>query len=277
MKKNRFFLRSFFTLRSCTKWFDHLDADPYLRRCVRFEPQLAEKLHRPYRRVGLSTQQRLNLLLEHFNISTQIGLTKIVAITYRESLEIAHFEDREKNTFVLSLTRPGQFGKEGDVAMHLSDGQNRLYSMCFSLRETAGIRELDIGCVQGPDDEKSREMIRQLTRGMHGLRPRSLMLEAARDFAQATHCARLRLVGNHKHIYRSWRKRKDISFNYDEFCADIDASVQDGGDWIIPLVGELRPISEVASKKRAETLRRRNLLETIHQEIMAQFSHITSN
>jgi hypothetical protein len=231
---------------------------------------MAEKIHRPYRRVGLNTSTRLALLFNHIKISQDLGLMNILAKASSDPLEIAHFSDRDGTPYLLTLTRPGQFGKEGEVAMHLTNGQERLYTACFSLCEVLGVRELDIGSLQGPGSENGREVIRQLTRGMHGLRPRSLMLEALRAFAQHTHCMRLRMTGNALHIYRSWHKRKDIRFDYDAFCAEITGVQHDSGDWLIPLVGERSPLSEVPSKKRAEATRRRDLLDEVGQSIKSK-------
>lgn len=234
LRRARFYFRSFISFRPSLSWFNLLDSHPDLRDCVRHEPEMAEKLHRPYRRTDLSVARRLQLIVEHVRISDEIGFSGLMARAYREPVEIALFNNRTGQPLSLLLGRPGQFGKEGELALHLSDGINRIYSACFSLRELNGLRELDIGCLQGPaGDMDGRQLIRELTRNLHGLRPRSLILESLRSIAQSLDCDRLRVVGNANHIYRSWRKRRNIAFDYDEFCSEIDSHQLVGHDWLL--------------------------------------------
>jgi hypothetical protein len=268
-KRLRFFLRSLLSLRSSAIWFDALDTSASLDTCARYEPDMAEKLHRPYRRSGLSVKDRLELVLDHNRIVSLLGWSDLVANSYANAVEIASFTDREGSALQLVLARPGQFGKEGELALHLVDGDTRLYSACFSFRKSDGIRELDVGCIQGPDLQDARQNIRDLTRSLHGLRPRSLILEAIRSIADSAGCARLRVVGNANHIYRSLRKRRKIAFDYDAFCTEAKGVTTGTGDWLLPVRAELRPLAEIPSKKRAETSRRRTLLEQIDGRIQA--------
>lgn len=77
------------------------------------------------------------------------------------------------------------------------------------------------------------------------------------------------MVGNTSHIYRSLRKRRDIAFDYDAFCAEEKGTATSAGDWLLPQRAELRPLADIPSKKRAETRRRRALLEQIDGRIQA--------
>jgi hypothetical protein len=268
-RRLRFYLRSALSLRPSAIWFDALNTSASLDTCALHEPEMAEKLHRPYRRSGLSVKNRLDLVLDHNRIVSLLGWSDLVAKAYQDAVEIANFTDREGSILQLVLARPGQFGKEGELALHLVDGDTRLYSACFSFRESDGIRELDVGCIQGPDLLDARQNIRDLTRGLHGLRPRSLILEALRFIAGMAGCAHLRVVGNANHIYRSLRKRRKIAFDYDAFCTEAKGVTASTGDWLLPVRTELRPLAEIPSKKRAETSRRRALLEQIDSRIQA--------
>lgn len=268
-RRLRFYLRTLLSLRATASWLELLDRQADLQACTEHEPEMAEKIHRPYRRAGLPLKARLALVQNHVKIAERLGWTRLMAAAYGNPESIASFNDRTGHVLQLVLSRPAQFGKEGELALHIADGDERLYSACFSFRETDGRRELDIGCIQGPAAEDGRQKIRDLTRNLHGLRPRSLMLEALRDVAAAAGCERLRMVGNSNHIYRSLRKRRKIAFDYDAFCAEIEGAAADESDWLLPLVADARPLSEVPSKKRAETARRRALLAEIHDQVLA--------
>lgn len=267
-RRLRFHLRTLFALRATAAWLDLLNSDADMRTCLEHEPEMAEKIHRPYRRAGLPLRTRLALVRDHVGIAESLGWTPLMAKAYGQTAPIASFVDRTGQALQLVLTRPAQFGKEGELALHITDSDSRLYSACFSLRETDGRRELDIGCIQGPDAEDGRQKIRDLTRNLHGLRPRSLILDALRFVATAANCDRLRMVGNDNHIYRSLRKRRKIAFDYDAFCAEQEGAQADGADWLLPVEVEPRPLSEVPSKKRAETTRRRALLDDIRGQVL---------
>ena len=267
-RRLRFHLRTLLSLRATAAWLDLLHSDASLRTCLEHEPEMAEKIHRPYRRAGLPLKTRLALVRDHVGIAETLGWTPLMARAYGQTAPIASFVDRTGQTLQLVLTRPAQFGKEGELALHITDADSRLYSACFSFRNTAGRRELDIGCIQGPAAEDGRQKIRDLTRNLHGLRPRSLMLDALRFIAAAAGCDRLRMVGNSNHIYRSLRKRRKIAFDYDAFCAEEEGAEADGADWLLPVSVEPRPLSEVPSKKRAETTRRRALLDDIRGQVL---------
>lgn len=275
LRRLRFYLRSLTTLSQSKRWFEQLSSDQMLWQCLRYEPEMAEKLHRPYRRTGISAEAKLQLVLDHVRSSQNLGWSDLIVRAYAGSALIAQFEDKNHHTWMLTLTRPGQFGKEGELALNLVDGDVRIYSAAFSFRGDVH-RELDVGCIQGPEAEDARQLIRDLTRSMHGLRPRSLILEAIRGLAVVSACSRIRVVGNANHIYRSLRKRRAISFDYDEFCAEVTGVVPDGRDWVLPVQADVRPLSEVASKKRAETARRRSLLESVGNQIVAKVQRLTT-
>jgi uncharacterized protein VirK/YbjX len=268
-RRLRFYLRSLLSLGPSSIWFALLNDNPGYRQCLRHEPEMAEKLHRPYRRAGLRANERLGLALDHARICERLGWTELIARAYGETVEIARLVDRDSHPFRILLARPGQFGKEGELALHFSDDDVRLYSACFSFRESGGVLELDVGCIQGPGLDDGPQRIRELTRGMHGLRPKSLILESLRAVALATGCSRLRVVGNANHIYRSLRKRRHIAFDYDAFCQEAGGATANGADWLLPVRSEARPLSEIPSRKRSETARRRALLEALGGQIRA--------
>jgi uncharacterized protein VirK/YbjX len=266
----RFYLRSLFSLQSSATWFQLLDQLAPLRQCLKHEPEMSEKLHRPYRRTGFTSMERFQLVHNHIRVCEQLGWSELMASSYGKTYEIACFTDRNDHPLRLILARPGQFGKEGEIALHLMDGEVRLYSACFSFRVENGLQELDIGSIQGPSFADGRQRIRDLTRSLHGLRPRSLILEGLRAIASSTACSRLRVVGNSSHIYRSLRKRRSIAFDYDAFCMEVSGAIANGQDWLLPAQLEVRPLNEIPSKKRAEALRRRTLLEDLGNQIQAR-------
>ncbi|WP_414041023.1 DUF535 family protein [Acidithiobacillus sp. M4-SHS-6] len=278
-RRLRFHLRTLFSMRETAIWLDLLHSDANLQACLEHEPEMAEKIHRPYRRAGIRPKTRLALLQDHIEVIKALDMAPLMARAYEQTVLIARFVDKKDQSLQLLLSRPAQFGKEGELALHLTEGDSRtrLYSACFSFRRTDGLRELDIGCMQGPANENGRQKIRDLTHNLHGLRPRSLILSTLRFIAIATDCDRLRMVGNDNHVYRSLAKRREIAFDYDAFCTDEKGANSDGADWLLPVIVESKPLSEVPSKKRAETNRRRALVNDIQDQVLKHMSTTRSS
>lgn len=263
-RRLRLYLRTVFYLKATKPWFTMIDRHAVLRRCLRLEPDMAEKLHRPYRRSRFDSEQRAALAFDHVRIVDRLGLGDLVADAYAIPVAVACFNDRNGKPLRIELARPARFEKEGDIAVHLVEGDQRIYSACFSFRTTpSGGHEIDVGCIQGPTMDDAREYIRTLTRRLHGLRPRSIILESLRAIAVATGAEGLRIVGNAGHIYTHLRKRKALHFDYDQYCEEAGGTRNHDGDWHLPAKVDPRPIDQVPAKKRAETIRKRALVDSV--------------
>ncbi|GAA5180564.1 VirK/YbjX family protein [Niveibacterium umoris] len=270
--RSRFILRSAY-YRSTTKtWFARLNADPMLRTFVRLQPELAEKLHRPYARADHPATTRLQALDEHYRICREQRWAPLLAQVGRGPVTLATWQGKDEVPLVLTLTVPGQFAKEGEMAVHLMRNDVRQCTVLVSLRGDGSGRWLDIACLQGPaggEGGEGRDAMREITKACHGLRPRSLLLEVARLIAGLAGCSNIVGVGNARHIYRNARKRRDIAFDYDAFWAESGGERRNDGDWNLPLAAAVKPMEDVPSKKRAEVVRRRQM----QAAILAQASH----
>lgn len=272
-RRTRLLLRSLALLRSTRKWFSRLDEDALLRHWVRCHPELAEKPHRPYLQRGRSASDRVSLLEAHYRNCAAAGWDSIVETLCTGPLLLAGFVDRDTKPLELQLDRAGQFGKEGEFVLNLVENGERLYSAAFSFRSDGGERELFIGCLQGPACEKGRERVRSLTRACHGMRPRSLMLETMQWLAEQSGCTRLAATGTSGHIYQCLRKRRTIAFDYDACWREFGGEQRSGGDWLLPLHPEHKPLESVASRKRAEAARRNQLREEITEQARTHLAH----
>jgi uncharacterized protein VirK/YbjX len=129
---------------------------------------------------------------------------------------------------------------------------------------------VDVGCVQGPrgDGADASTVIRHVTKALHGCRPRDFMMTALRSVAELASAERIVGVGAARHIYRHWRKRKSITFDYDGFWAEQRGQVRTDGDYEIAPRLTFRSLDELPSRKRAEARRRQQLLITVREQIL---------
>ena len=272
-RRTRLLLRSLVLGGSSREWFALLDEDPLLRRWAHHHPEIAEKPHRPYQQRGRSAADRVSLLEAHYRSCRAAGWDDILEALCSGPVVLAGFVDRDDKPLELQLDRPGQFGKEGEFALNLVEKGERLYTIAFSFREAGDGRELFIGCLQGPACESGRERVRSLTRACHGLRPRSLVFETMQWLAEQSGCVRLTATSSSDHIYRSLRKRRAVAFDYDACWQELGGELRTGGDWLLPLTPEHKPLESVASRKRAEAARRNALREQITDQARSHLAH----
>jgi len=139
--------------------------------------------------------------------------------------------------------------------------------MALAFRRQGAEHSLHIGCLQGPDGPGGREQVRVLTRGMYGLRPRDLLLQAARELAASAGYTHLELVSDAQHIHRSLRKRRSFAFCYDAFAREHGATPTLSRCWRIALQRARCPLEQVHARKRAETARRGALLDALRVQL----------
>lgn len=269
--RKRFILRSLWYRHPSAAWFAWLAADRFRRHYLRHAPYVAEKPHRPYQRADLTAAQRVAALRDHLHQCAAAGFNPVLRAMLDAPLELATLTGKDGRALHLKLEPPGQFEKEGDCVIHLEQDGFRACTVAFSLRSTAdGQREAFLGCLQGPTVEQAKDLMREITKATHGLRPKALMVDAVRAVAQTLGCVRLVGIGGGNHIYRNPRKRKHIAFDYDAFWESVGGSARADGDFDIPVVHTPKALEDVASKKRAEVTRRNTLIAEMHTAISAQ-------
>ena len=248
-KRLRFLARSMFYATVTRDLLDYLEANPPIARIVALQPWLFERLHRPYLRAHLNARQRLAVILAHYEYCNRLGWQALCLKIAQAPIELARIPNRHTHTYRLQLTYASRFSKEGEWAVHLLDGQRRIYTFCASLLQERGQRLLFIGCLQGPTGADGRDLVRRVTRDLYGYRPRDLMLEAARAIGEAAGVAYLGLIATRDHVYRHprsrWRKRNTMTawtFDYDVYAAELGGTADTAGYWRIPLRKDHKPI-----------------------------------
>ena len=201
-------------------WFELLQC-PELAVVAGHHPCLFQKLQRPYLHRHLNTRQRFLALRQHY---------QFVVAEFSPLIRQEIYATPGKLLAVLPLDGIGKFGlrlscsrqeKEGDLMIGLVDMTINvtLFTLAFSVtRYETRPRELFIGGLQGikyAGQASEKKLIIALTRGLHGLRPKALLLFAVQVLAGLWGVTRIRAVSNEMHIYQHWQKRRRVAANYD--------------------------------------------------------------
>ena len=217
------------------------------------------------RRLGAQGRLRATLASLH-GVCGAMGDAANVRRLINDGLTLGTLADGTR--IVLSLN--GVSFHEGlwQVALMAADG-TRLYSIGFGLTDD---QTLLMGNVQGPSPslgvDDGQERIREATHAAHGMRPAHLLVHVLRLLAPRWDVRRLRGIDPENHVKGRWNLRDSrLGFDYRGFWEEHGAARDASGNWLLPLGTSVRPLEEVASKRRAMYRRRYAMFDALREAV----------
>ncbi len=264
-KRGKFVLRSLLYRRAMIQVFELFRSEP-LKALPAQYPELLDKPLRPYRFASASARQRASMLIEHYRLLQQCYPALIAPLYLGEGVTLGHYP---LSGCRIVLRHDGTFRREAELAVSIVDPQGRrLYSCAFSLAGQADALSLVIGSVQGPEPDvpQAQERVRELTKEGHGLRPKSLVVMLVMAMAEAMGVVRVNAVRKRAHVFQARRysskQKAHLQADYDELWQEFGAQVLDAN--FVTLAPVVRkPLTEIASKKRAMYRRRYEWLDAL--------------
>jgi len=165
-----------------------------------------------------------------------------------------------------------QFRKEGELTLSLElEGlEGPVMALAFSL-ERAPELCLRVGGFQGRKggDEAT---IKLVTKALHGLRPKNLLVLVAQELARALGASEVCGVGNGIHIYRARMHspllpKRDIHFDFDALWAELGGTPLPDGWFRLPLETPRRAPEDVPPHKRSLYAKRYAMLDQLSQQV----------
>jgi hypothetical protein len=258
----------------CTgEWFQFLQR-PELAVVIQNHPYLYHKLQRPYLTCNLSTRERLEALKEHYGFVTeQFSAEGMRSLYSKSGLVLASFPVKDAGQYELRLGCSRK-EKEGDLTVGFAkaDLSGNLATLSFSIwKYRNGHKEIFIGGLQG-NRSVDKEFIVTLTRGLHGLRPKALLVFVMQQLATCWKIPHLRAVSDTTHIYRHFQKRKVVSASYDGFWLECGGILSADGMFDLPSTFVPRDIALIKVNKRQMYRRRYKTLGELADQIRDQLS-----
>ena len=251
---------------------------PNLSVILALHPHIIKKPFKPYLCVNWNKQQRITSVTQHFQCMSELFSSNLPLIYRDEGYCLLEIEDRDEAKYTLILDR-GQ-NREGALGLRLVNEKNqRIYMITMNLSpENQG--SMYIGSIQGPnhDVENRNDVIKALTKGCHGLRPKALILEFAIMLARSLDLNMLCGISNKSHMYQSWRyigrKRNVVTFDYDSHWQEYGAEVFDDNFYKIPLDAPKKDLESLNRNKRKLYTKRYQWLEETELLFDANISKI---
>jgi len=272
-KQIKLSVRTVIHYRQTQRWLAYWNATPMHARLAQATPRLLQKIYRPYQSLRLRSQDRLNILVSHYDFIFQQGLGPLVLCATQAPVLLGSFSGKSGALYEIRLSAIATLDREGELALDLYSDQQRLFSVAFTFYGSELIPCIGIGCLQGPRGSNAQERVRNATRDMFGLRPKGLMLRLVREIGRAYGCKKLILVGNQNRVMFHQIRSGQVFADYDDFWQEIGAVQRPDGEYQIACDAIAAPnLQEIPSHKRSEARKRIELTERACSATLTGFS-----
>lgn len=280
LKRLRYLVRAWRDPRTHDEWLRFLNAPQFSGGALAERlPQLYAKVQSSYVWRSLDIAARVRLLQDHYRgfFASSRSFCEAVHSCSGRSLWT---EEIDGSAYELRLCHLPLNWREGEISLALFEAEKLVGSLTFvvtGLSEIvgAGGASLAIGGIQGVNDSEGLQVFRRLTKSMHGLRPFSLLIHAARAVALAFGAPRVLAVGDTQHALAYKRANQRVHICYDQIWSEHGATRDAKGWFDLGVQTPLKSLSDIASNKRAQYRRRYELMDGIAVSI--QRSLIAAN
>ncbi len=277
IKRWKFIGRAALTPGLTRRWFKLLGRAE-LASLVSQRPRLFGKLQRPYLFRSLGPRRRLQALEAHYTFAiAHLSQPALSAIAAPAGLKLCEMSSSDSGPLSLRLLYTDAFEKEGELTLGIfaQEPARLVTAATFSIIPTAdGAREIFIGGLQAGNKADQRDLIRDVTKEIFGMRPKAFALWSIQTLAAVWHLPRIRAVGDDQHVYRHFQERKDISASYDDFWQESEGIADGRGFFVLPPRFTPRPPEDIKPNKRRLYQRRYELLESLAGQMRATLEHI---
>jgi uncharacterized protein VirK/YbjX len=225
-------------------------------------PLILKSVLLPYISTNFSLLEKLEAIESHYQVLSVIGL-KAFLFDENSYCNLAAIQIGEKELRVV-LDKPLWMRYEGEMAINLFYGSDRVFSAAFSLVDKYS--SIYVGALQGSGvSQDSKDLFAKLTTQWHGVRPRDMMVYVTCMMAKILGFDKILAVGDTLHP--SLIKNNPKSLSYDQIWSENGGIQNEDGFFVVSSQMRVRESSEIAPKKRAMYRRRYELLGILEQEM----------
>jgi uncharacterized protein VirK/YbjX len=252
---------------SAQAWFETIET-PLMRPFAQANPRLAFTPMRAYLSSRWRRDRRAKVLLDTYRMAGAGPSPLRQALAGPLPVELLAFPLDGLGDVSVLLGRDQKFRKEGELALFLQCGElgGRIASLAFSLEQNGPGWTVLVGCVQGGVPGQA-DPVRRLTKAMHGLRPKALMVFLVQEVARALGAGILLGAGSAIQVHRRkhavhipWLHK--LSFDYDALWRECGGLPAHDGWYRLPLKFRERPPEDLKVNKRTQYAKRYALLRT---------------
>jgi uncharacterized protein VirK/YbjX len=221
-----------------------------LNRYWRARPEILEMVYGPYMAANWDASTKIRRVLDHNDTVAKIG-----GILDTPPDEVADLIELKSigPTYRITLDQARWLLREGQLALSLWDGVDRIFSLSFSLSTQDGQRIAFVGGIQGrrqvADEIDILERYRIFTKAAFGVRPRDFVVEVFRLLCQQINVTKILAVADNNHP--TGTLQDNIKLPYDEIWRERRGVDNGNGFFLLPLNQEQRREEDIPAKKRS--------------------------
>lgn len=255
--------RALVFLPDIRKWFEISD-NPLLTKALKRFPLMSGAIYWPYINHTWPMNRKLAAIDQHFRMLD--GSAGIIARATFEEVELARLEE-EYAGLRLVLDKAHWFLREGEIVLNLFVNDQRFYSIAFTLSIEAGEPLILVGALQGSNSEEATIVYRDITRALHGMRPRDLLMTGLKLLCGELGIRRIWAISSdnrqHNSSYFGNSHKEKVLVAYNEVWAEHGGEALDNGFFEIPAVVSYKDMAEIPTRKRATYRRRYEMLDKL--------------
>lgn len=262
----KFSLRRLLTRQHVKDFETFVNASAPRRTFFQRRPQDAYPLIHAFVDQRFNRRRRLQVMKEDLLTAEKLfGQETLANMTTRKfHVVLAHLSDG----LTLWLNRNDNCVDEGMWSLSLRDSEGkRLYMGTFALVDG----KLLAASIQGPAGEEAKDLVRSLTKQLHGLRPQQLMVTALQYFSASLNLGGVIGIAQEHQVKLRWRLKKRVKMNYDLFWQENGATLESDGYWHLSQTPPRKDLAEIESKKRSMYCKRYQMLDNMAAEVQACF------
>ncbi len=251
------------SLPNIRKWREGSD-NPLRKQALKRHPLVDGAIYWPYINHTWSMERKLSVIDQHFRMSS--GPASIIAHATFEDIELARL-DEEYTGLRFVLDKAEWFVHEGEIVLNLFVDDQRLYSIAFTLGVDAGQPLVFVGALQGVNTAYAKEVYRNITHSLYGLRPRDLLMTVLKQLCWELGICRIWAVSSdsrqHNSTYYGRSHEGKVRVDYNEVWLEHNGVALDNGFFEIPTMARHRDMSDIPTRKRAVYRRRYEMLDKL--------------
>jgi uncharacterized protein len=268
LKRARYCLRGIAFYPQMATWLRFLSLQGLEGPAAKY-PLFYNKLQRSYLSRHLRISERLLALQHHYKFLKKKFSAESFERIFESGMPLATIPTKDCGVFVLNLGYSEISEREGELMLSLKDSSagELIYFLAFSVRKFPRHRaEVFIGGLQGRKTAP-KETIVAVTRALHGLRPKALLLFALQEMCLHWGISALRGVSNRLHIHRSCKERRKLLASYDTFWEESGGLLLTDGTYVLPSIFTPRDLESIKPNKRNQYKKRYAMMSDISNQI----------
>jgi uncharacterized protein VirK/YbjX len=252
------------------KWYEISD-NPLLSLALKRFPLISGAMYWPYINHTWPIRRRLATIDQHFRMLD--GPAAIIAHATFDEIELTRLDELYAG-LRLVLDKATWFLREGEVVLNLFVHDQRFYSIAFTLGIDAGKPLVFVGALQGSNSDAAQGIYRDMTRSLHGMRPRDFLMVALKLLCRELGIHRIwAITGDkrqHNSPYFGDTHKEKVLVAYDEVWLEHGGNDLDNGFFEIPTLVRYKDMSEIPTRKRATYRRRYQMLDKLALDIKSR-------